>query len=470
VDFNGIAAQSVRLTANSNWSNGTITKVGLSEVRFMYIPVLAREPYPEDKASDVSVESALIWRAGRGVDKHNLYIGTDVNAVTEGTASVIILDEAAYAPNLELGSTYYWRVDEVNEAEEHTIWIGPVWNFSTITDFVVENFEAGYDDSDANAVWATWIDGYGNESVNGGIIGYDFPGPYLSTTNHSGGHSVPLRYDNTTAGYSEATAQVVDLPIGTTDWRTGNPGVLVIWFYGDPANNAQNMYVKINNKKVVYGNSADLLKPLWIQWNIDLNTAGINLANVTSLTIGLEKIGGIGGRGTVLIDDMRLYREAPAVPSEMVWVEAETGTVTAPMMMYDDVTASGGRYVSTTDDTADEGTAPPYPNGTVTIPFTVEGGTYTVRFLIGFPGGDDSCWVRIPGAAIQSAVTPLTNGWMEFNDIPTGDYWHWSQSVKHEGGAEPPVEFTLSAGTHNIEISYRANALRFDVILFTKID
>ena len=183
-----------------------------------------------------------------------------------------------------------------------------------------------------------------------------------------------------------------------------------------------------------------------------------------------------GGSGIVFLDEFRLYRIAPAVPAEEVWVEAESGTVTSPMMVYDDPNASGGRYVSTVSGTADEGTAPPYPDGTVTIPFTVEGGTYTARFRVGFPGGDDSCWIRIQGAAVQSEVTPLADGWLHFNDIPTGDYWHWSQEVKHEGGyapqsgAEPPVEFTLSAGTYNLEISYRAAALRIDAIVFSKVE
>ena len=159
----------------------------------------------------------------------------------------------------------------------------------------------------------------------------------------------------------------------------------------------------------------------------------------------------------------------PPLPAEEVRVEAETGTVTAPMMIYDDPNASGGQYVSTVSGTADEGTAPPYPDGTVTIPFTVEGGTYTARFRIGFPGGADSCWVRIPDATITSPVD--ASGWIEFNDIPTGDYWHWSQEVKSEDeSGEPPVEFTLDAGTHNLEISYRAATLRIDAIVFTKVE
>ena len=105
----------------------------------------------------------------------------------------------------------------------------------------------------------------------------------------------------------------------------------------------------------------------------------------------------------------------------------------------------------------------------MTIPFTVQGGTYTVRFRVGFPGGDDSCWVRIQDATTTSPVH--SSGWIHFNDIPTGVFWHWAQEVKSEDEpGEPPVEFTLSAGTHNLEISYRGADLRFDAIVFSKVD
>ena len=43
IDFSGIAAQHIRLTANSNWFE-ILTQYSLSEVRFFYVPVHARDP------------------------------------------------------------------------------------------------------------------------------------------------------------------------------------------------------------------------------------------------------------------------------------------------------------------------------------------------------------------------------------------------------------------------------------------
>ncbi len=480
VALDGVAAKYVRIIPASIWGSDIFgnTQFGLSEVRFIAIPVSARYPSPDDAATDVAVDATLSWRAGREAAEHKVYISTDEQTVMDGTAPVTTVSQASDGPlSLDLESTYFWRVDEVNNAEAAPVWEGKTWSFSTQDYIVVDDFES-YNDvlegAESNLVYLTWLDGYVEPPAvrtNGSTMGYfEAFEPTMETSIVFGGNqSAPLFYNNTSVSISEITADTSKLAVGR-NWTIGSPTTLVLNIYGDPGNNAatDRMYVKVNNSKVVF--DGNISRPQWMQWNIDLAALGISLSNVTQLTIGFERIGGTGGSGIILIDEIRLYRIAPAVPTEEVWVEAEAGTVTAPMMYYDDPNASGGRYVSMESGTTAAADAPPYPDGTVTIPFTVEGGTYTARLRVGFPGGDDSCWVRIPDATVQSEVTPLADGWLHFNDIPTGDYWHWSQEVKNEGGTEPPVEFTLSAGTHNLEISYRAAALRIDAIVFSKVE
>ncbi|MHC4118369.1 MAG: discoidin domain-containing protein [Planctomycetota bacterium] len=478
VDFGGVAARYVRVTANSNWG-GIVQQVGLSEVRFLAIPVQASEPGPDSGATDVDVDTILSFRAGREAAEHDVYLSADEQAVIDGTAAVATVTEASCAPSLDLAATYYWKVNEVNEAETPAIWQGDIWSFTTQEFIVVDDFES-YNDIAAeqegsNLIYLTWVDGFDNPSANGSTIGYveAFQPSMELDIVQGGSQSVPLMYDNSTASLSEVTVDPGNLSVGR-DWTVGSPQTLVLWFHGSPGNAAtEQMYVKLNGVEVMYpGDMADTARPRWTQWNIDLAALGVDLGNVTELSIGLKRTGATGGAGTVFIDDILLYRLAPeiVVPSEEVWVEAESGTVTEPMMIYyNEPSASGGAYVSTQPLTADEGSAPPFPSGTVTIPFAVEGGTYTARFRVGFPGGDDSCWVRIQDATIASPVH--SSGWIHFNDIPPGDFWHWSQEVKSEDEpGEPPVQFTLSAGTHNLEISYRGADLRFDVIVFTKVD
>jgi len=117
VDLSGVTAKYVKLTIESNWG-GLLSQYGLSEVRFYYIPVWAREPDPADGAIDVAPDVVLGWRAGREAATHDVYLGNDRDAVLGGTAYVGSSTEASYdAGALDLERTYYWRVDEVDEAQ-----------------------------------------------------------------------------------------------------------------------------------------------------------------------------------------------------------------------------------------------------------------------------------------------------------------------------------------------------------------
>ncbi|HPY48639.1 MAG TPA: discoidin domain-containing protein, partial [Sedimentisphaerales bacterium] len=109
VEFGGTPARFVRLNVNSGY--GMMGQFGLSEVRFLFIPAQAREPQPTDGATGVAVASSLSWRAGREAVSHEVYYGTDPNALSlVGTTGA-----AGYTPEaLTLATTYYWRVNEVN--------------------------------------------------------------------------------------------------------------------------------------------------------------------------------------------------------------------------------------------------------------------------------------------------------------------------------------------------------------------
>jgi len=311
VDFGGAAAKFVRLTANSSWV-GFLPQFGLSEVRFFSIRARATEPSPDSGATDVDLDLTLSFRAGRGAAKHDVYLSTDEQAVIDGTAPVISVTEASYSTSLDIGSTYYWRVDEVNDAETPTTWQGDIWNLSTPEFLLVDDFES-YNETPAgeegsNLVYETWIDGYDNPLVNGSVIGY-FRGDTLEySVVCSGKQSAPLYYNNYTAGNSEVTANIDDLQIGQ-DWTKGGAETLVLWIRGALSNNAaaDQLYVKINDAKVVQ--DSDLSVPLWTQLNVDLASLGIDLSNITTLSIGVEG----SGSGMLHVDDIALYRIAPPV-------------------------------------------------------------------------------------------------------------------------------------------------------------
>jgi hypothetical protein len=85
--------------------------------------------------------------------------------------------------------------------------------------------------------------------------------------------------------------------------------ILSLWFFGDPNNAAtEQLYVKLNSSKVLCdGDIANLAKPQWTQWKIELSTVDTDLTNVTQFGIGLERIGASRGSGMLFFDDIRLY-------------------------------------------------------------------------------------------------------------------------------------------------------------------
>ena len=229
VDLAGVMAKYVRLSVPDNW--GTLPQYGLSEVRFLYVPTSARQPQPADGQADVNPNVDLSWRAGRDAASHEVYFSTDEQAVIDGTALVDTVAEGSYDLGaLDLGSTYYWKINEIDEAETANVWQGDVWSFSTQEYFVVDDFESYTDNLDAGeAVFQTWVDGWENQSRS--TVGY-FDAPFTEQTIvHGGGQSMPLEYDNAASPfYAEAERN-----LGSQDWTANGADVLTLYFQGRPS-------------------------------------------------------------------------------------------------------------------------------------------------------------------------------------------------------------------------------------------
>ena len=111
-------------------------------------------PDPADGAVNVKPPMVLGWDAGAVAASHEVYFGTDADAVKNATKSSPeykgpkALGEESYDPGkLALTTTYYWRIDEVNGTNPDSPWEGNVWSFTTGDFFVIDDFE----DYDAGA-------------------------------------------------------------------------------------------------------------------------------------------------------------------------------------------------------------------------------------------------------------------------------------------------------------------------------
>ena len=283
-------------------------------------PGAVANPQPANGANDIAMTTILSWTATTNAASHQVYLGLDKDAVRNADAASPEYKgsrapgaESYDAGLLEANTTYYWRVDAVINGNPVK---GPVWSFTVGAYLLVDDFES-YTDDDPNgqAIWQTWIDGFGIPD-NGAQVGYLLP-PYAEqTVLHGGAQSMPLLYINE-AGVTNSEASMTLTAL--RDWTQAAVGELSLWIRGDSANAAEPIYVAISNATgapavAAYDDATAAASRKWMQWRITLQTfadRGINLSNVERIAIGLGTKSGMtaaGGTGTIYIDDIRLVQ------------------------------------------------------------------------------------------------------------------------------------------------------------------
>ena len=132
----------------------------------------ASSPIPADGAVITDTWVSLQWTPGPRAASHDVYLGTNFDEVDAGTGEtprgrqfapnfVVGFEGFPYPGGLALGTTYYWRVDEVNETDPNSPWRGKVWSFTVAPPTSFDPGPADGADSVKLDAQLTWKAGFG---------------------------------------------------------------------------------------------------------------------------------------------------------------------------------------------------------------------------------------------------------------------------------------------------------------------
>ena len=213
-------------------------------------------PRPRNNEPNTTQTPELQWSAGTRATKHQIYLSDDRDAVANGEPGgpayrgEQAADQTSFDPGqLEFSTTYYWRVDEVNDTAVGSPWKGAVWSFTTADFIVVDNFESCTNDSPYR-LFQTWIDGWGFSedeffptgnagNGTGATVGHDIWAegtPYTDIVETSivrpgSTKSMPLGYDNSNSPFNSEAERTWASP---QNWTLNNSKILSIQVQGHP--------------------------------------------------------------------------------------------------------------------------------------------------------------------------------------------------------------------------------------------
>jgi len=150
-----------------SWSTPTRIRETIPSQYLSVEMLYARNPNPADGAIHSDTWASLGWMAGDTAASHDVYFGDnfdDVDAGAEGTflgnqpGTFLIFGFPgfAYPDGPILGTTYYWRIDEV-EADGTTIHKGDIWSFTVPPRTAYEPYPpegAKYVDPNVELIWS----------------------------------------------------------------------------------------------------------------------------------------------------------------------------------------------------------------------------------------------------------------------------------------------------------------------------
>ncbi len=307
----------------------------------------AYNPRPQNGQNGLKEPLTLSWTAGdwtQSTGGHRVYFGTDYSTISlantsttqyyRGTVSTTSYRMSSLYPDWTLspGTTYYWRVDEVNNT---TVYKGPVWSFIPAPYINIDDFEDYNTTGDLNALGDPnigWLTGYTvyrqGANINGCTGSYSAQiakGKFNYVRDSAGKHMNFTYIDEpSTYAFSEVNRPYIGGTVFTSNLLSPAPAAIRVDYIGTNVNAADpcydRMYIALEdtagNIAVKYNPDANAAKVgVWTQWYTALsdgNLASVNMAAVDGFRLGFgNRLGCMdnetGGDGNVMFDNIRLY-------------------------------------------------------------------------------------------------------------------------------------------------------------------
>jgi len=353
---------------------------------------LAYDPTPADGATGTRISLTLTWRSGNGATQHDVYFGTNANAVADanhsspefkGTTSIAGFNPGALSYN----TSYYWRIDEIGGTCSRK---GETWSFMTGGTTPVADF-TGSPTSGTSPLIVNFRD-----TSQGGTI---------TAWSWNFGDSGTSNLENPTHAYTSAGTFTVSLtatgPGGSntktkTNYITTAPAAPVANFFGLPTSGPAPLTVNFTDKTTgaVTG---------W-SWNFG-EVGGSNAQNPSHVynsngTYTVELIVSNAGGSDELTKTSYITVTSPPVaafsasptsgvaPLNVSFTDSSTGTITARSWNFGDGATSTAQN----------------PSHSYSA-----GGAYSVTLIVTGPGGMNTC-----------TKTAYIQIWTTYNNSNTG--------------------------------------------------
>ena len=155
-----------------SWESSTIAREAIPSQYLSVERPFARNPEPSDGAMLRDTWVSFTWVSGDYTVSHDVYLGENYDDVAAGTGDTFHGNQTdnivtigfpgfPYPDGLVPGTTYYWKIVEIDESDPESPWEGPVWSFSIAPKSAFNPYPVEGSESVDPNIALRWEPGYG---------------------------------------------------------------------------------------------------------------------------------------------------------------------------------------------------------------------------------------------------------------------------------------------------------------------